>query len=101
MLVAAMMLPPIIEKLSISKLTNGNERSLLAIFQTRLIVRSALFEGPAFFALIAYILEGQWLALAIAGAMAVGIATGFPSVAGVEAWIEERRERIAAERSAP
>lgn len=104
LVLAALVVPRIIEGAAIknaAKNATGSEvGALLNIFQQRLIVRSALFEGPAFFALVAYMVEGQWPMLVVAGVMALGIATGFPSVSGVQAWLEERRERIAAERAA-
>lgn len=103
MLLAALLVPRLIESAAIGKMTKGSATvsvdQLLPVYQQRLIVRSALFEGPAFFALVAFMIEGQWAMLAIVGVMAVGIATGFPSVSGVQTWLEDRRERVAAERA--
>ena len=105
MVLAALFVPGIIEAAAIQKVakagSNTDIGALLSIFQQRLIIRAALFEAPAFFALIAYFIEGQWPTLVVAGVMALGIASNFPSVSGVQAWLEDRRERIAAERAAP
>jgi hypothetical protein len=103
MLLAALLVPRLMESAAISKIVKGTATpgvgQLLPIYQTRLIIRSALFEGPAFFALVAFMIEGPWVMLAVAGVMAAGIATGFPTVSGVQAWMEDRREKIAAERA--
>jgi hypothetical protein len=103
MLLAALFVPPMIEAAAIKKIARNGRANpvgpLLGVFQQRLIIRSALFEGPAFFALIGYMLEGQWPTLVIAGLMAFGIASNFPSVSGVTAWLEERGERVVAERA--
>jgi hypothetical protein len=104
MLLAALLVPRLIESAAIGKMAKGSESprvgQLLPIYQQRLIVRSALFEGPAFFSLVAFMIEGQWAMLAIAAVMALGIATGFPSISGVRGWMENRLETIAAERAA-
>jgi hypothetical protein len=103
MLLAALVVPRLIESAAIRRIAKDSATArvgqLLPIYQQRLIIRSALFEGPAFFALVAFMVEGQWAMLAIAAVMAAGIATGFPSVAGVQTWLEDRQERIAAQRA--
>lgn len=104
MVLAALVVPRIVAGAAVKKVASSRNpdetNSLLGIFQQGLIIRAALFEGPAFFSLIAYFIEGQWPMLVVAGVMAFGIATGFPSVSGVQAWLEERREQIAVDRTA-
>lgn len=64
------------------------------LYQTRLIVRMALLEGAAFFALIAYLLEGQPLSLGLAGGLLFAMLGLFPTRAGIEAWVETQRSRM-------
>jgi hypothetical protein len=65
------------------------------IFASRTIIGAALLEGAAFLFFIAYLLEGQWWALAgglaMVGLMAVW---HFPSQNKVEQWIAEQREAV-------
>lgn len=99
----ALLVPRVIDAAAVKRLAKGHATSdagsLVGVFQQRLIVRSALFEAPAFFSLIAYMIEGQWPTLVIAGLMAFGIATGFPSISRMRAWLEDQTERVAAERA--
>jgi hypothetical protein len=68
------------------------------IYQTRLIIASALLEGPALALLIAYLLEGTVWTLAT-GALLLGLmALRFPTQSGVEQWIEEQRNLLERER---
>jgi hypothetical protein len=63
-------------------------------FQTRLIIRCALLEGPALFQFIAYIMEGQIGSLAIGVALMIGLLAQFPTQAAVERWIEVLRQLV-------
>ncbi|MBN1589842.1 MAG: hypothetical protein JW888_10040 [Pirellulales bacterium] len=67
---------------------------LVPVFQTRLIIGAALFEGTAFFLLIAYMVEGSIIALVAALAVAVGILLQFPTRSGVAGWIEQQTEAV-------
>lgn len=69
---------------------------LVALYQTRLIVRFAMLEGAAFFCLIAYQIEGQWPILALVGVLVLAMLVRFPIISGVQAWIEQQQERLAA-----
>lgn len=62
-------------------------------FQVRLIIRLALLEGGVFFALIAYLVERQWPALAAAVVLMALMAASFPTRDRLETWINERGER--------
>jgi hypothetical protein len=57
-----------------------------------MIALLALLEGPTFFFLIAYLLEGLPISLAGAGVLLLGILTLFPTRSGVENWITNQRE---------
>ncbi|QDU58415.1 hypothetical protein [Aeoliella mucimassa] len=62
----------------------------IGTYQSTLIVGCALFEGAAFFNLIAYMLEGQLYSLVIAALLMLCILSRFPTVAKVEEWLEAR-----------
>lgn len=64
-----------------------------ATYLTKVIVACALFEGAAFFSLVAYMLEHQYYSLFMAVLLLGGILLQFPTVAGVAEWIEHR-ERL-------
>jgi hypothetical protein len=67
---------------------------LVAGYQTALIVRSAILEGPAFFCLMAYLLERQTLSLVGAGMLLVFLLGGFPTRSKVEDAIVSERTTI-------
>jgi hypothetical protein len=63
------------------------------LYQTRLIVRSALLEGPCFALLVAYLIEGQLWTVAVAVVVLLLLAAGFPTESGVRDWVERQRSR--------
>jgi hypothetical protein len=78
-----------------------NEFSNLAmLYRTQLIVGSALAEGAAFFAIIAYLLEQQPIALAMALVALGAIAVRFPTPGRISDWIERQREQVLIDRQA-
>lgn len=66
-----------------------NEREYLAFaFRTGRIISAALLEGPAFLALVIYMINGeQWL-LGVAAAQVVILGLQFPTVDGVTQWVD-------------
>lgn len=87
-----------------TKLTDTGERQvypandvgrLLPLYQTQLIVASALNEGGAFFGLIAYMLEGNPAALATAGVLVAVLLSRFPVADRVRGWLDAHLERLA------
>ena len=68
--------------------------SLAAGYQTALIVRSALLEGAAFFALVAFMLEQQTLSLVVAGALLIFMLSGFPTRSKLEDAIDSDRRTL-------
>lgn len=69
---------------SISKL------QFVPIYQTSLIIASALLEGAAIFNVIALIIDHQILSLGIAASLIVLMGAGFPTVERVNSWTEEQ-----------
>ncbi len=73
----------------------GDVGRLLPLFQAQLIVASAMNEGGALFALLAYMMEGEPLSLAVAGALLAVLLSRFPTVDRVGTWLELHLERLA------
>lgn len=67
----------------------------LETYQTKMIIGASIFDGAAFFNLTVYMFEGQVYSLATAGVMLLFILLLFPTVNGVQEWIEagERRRK--------
>lgn len=68
--------------------------ALVGGYQTRLIVRCALIEGAAFFAIVAFLIERQVLSLAVAGALLLAMLSCFPTRWKVEEAVENERREI-------
>jgi membrane-bound acyltransferase YfiQ involved in biofilm formation len=64
------------------------------LYLTQLIIGLALLEGSAFFNLVAYLMEGQWFSLGIAGAMLALMAMMFPTTNKFESWAEELSQNL-------
>jgi hypothetical protein len=67
---------------------------LYNLYQTRTIVGAAMIEGTTFFLLIAFLIERQPLALAVAAAFIAGIFAHMPTESRVESWIEGQLQRL-------
>jgi uncharacterized membrane protein YbhN (UPF0104 family) len=72
----------------------------LNLYQTRMIVGAALLEGPAFFALAAYLIEGTPWAFGLAVLLWLAMAwLHFPTRDRVAAWIAEQQDAAAQSRT--
>lgn len=67
---------------------------LLTQYQTLLIMRAALIEFAAFFAILAFMLEGRPLALGVASALLALLLLHVPSRTRVEEWLRVQRDEI-------
>ncbi len=67
---------------------------LLATYQTKVIVACALLEGSAFASIVAYMIERQTLALAIAASAVLLMAATFPIRTRVRRWLDGRLTRM-------
>jgi membrane protein YdbS with pleckstrin-like domain len=81
--------------------TNPNDyhsdaAKLLAVRQTTLIVKLALFEGAALFGCLAYMLQGQPFVLAVILAALGLMLVNFPTERRVRTWLEQQADRLAA-----
>ena len=61
---------------------------LVTMYQTPLIIGSAILEGAALFNLIAYMIERQQMSLIVAGALLLLMLSQIPTVSRLEAWVE-------------
>jgi uncharacterized membrane protein YqjE len=68
--------------------------TLVGGYQTRLIIRCALIEGAAFFAIVAFMIERQLLSLVVAGALLLALLSCFPTRSKVEDAVENERREI-------
>ena len=78
----------------------GDTGKLAFVYQTQLIIGSALCEGMAFFAGIAYMLERNPLALGMALILLAGLAVRIPTRDRVNAWIDQQQSMLQTERQA-
>jgi hypothetical protein len=76
----------------------GDTGKLAFVYQTQLIIGSAICEGMAFFAAIAYMLERNILALGMALILLACLAIRFPTRDRVNAWIEQQQSMLQSER---
>jgi hypothetical protein len=67
---------------------------LPAAFLSQLIIGAAINEGAAFLALVAYLLEKNPIALAMAVVLIAGVIARFPTAGRVERWIEQQQEKL-------
>jgi hypothetical protein len=63
-------------------------------YQTALIIRSAILEGAAFFAVASYLLEGLWWSLVVAVVLLLFILAGLPTQSRAEDVVERERRAV-------
>lgn len=85
---------------SAAKLVTEGDK-LLSVYQTRLIVRSALVEGPIFLWGFLYLITAEQFVLGICGVLLGVLAAGFPRQERVIAWVREQLALLEQERSLP
>jgi hypothetical protein len=73
---------------------------LCALYQTRLLLGAAMLEGGSFLLLIAYLMEGDVVALVGAGILLVLLLAKFPLRSAVEGWLADQQEMLRQERMA-
>jgi hypothetical protein len=76
----------------------GDALKLAYVYQTQWIAGAAINEGPAFFAILAYMLEGGAIALGAALVLVLAMAMRIPSRPRVESWIDQQLQLVAQER---
>jgi hypothetical protein len=78
---------------------SGDAKYLLSVFQTKTIISGGLFEGWAFLATIAYLVEGNPIAFALAILLILGLAAHLPTPSRAIAWVERQLEKVEQEKS--
>jgi hypothetical protein len=73
---------------------DNQERMLVGLYQTQMIITAALLEGAVFALLVGFMVEGQAICLALAGLFLVRIVSLIPGRTRVERWIETQQEAI-------
>ncbi len=76
----------------------GDAGLLWLVYLTKTILAGATLEGASFFLLIAYLVEGDVLALVTAAVLIAGIVVMMPSKPGVLRWIEDQLRQVEQER---
>ncbi len=71
---------------------------LLSVFQVKTIISGAMFEGWAFFATMAYMIEGNPISLDLAILLILGVAAHVPTQSRVIGWVEGQLERLEEEK---
>lgn len=91
-------IPDLIARQAIARMQGSLDDSvqsqlrLATVYQTRLIIGMALCEGATFFALIAWLIEGDVLAIGTAGFLILVMLSAFPTRGRVESWIRDQTE---------
>jgi hypothetical protein len=71
---------------------------LSSVYLNQLIIGAAMNEGAAFFAGVAYLVEKNPIALAVALVLIAGLIARFPTASRVERWIEQQQEKLREDR---
>jgi hypothetical protein len=80
---------------------NLSERAKLSmLYQTRLIITGAFFEGGTFALIIGFLINGPWWTLIAALVFLLLLALQFPTRTRVERWLDEQQELLQQERMA-
>jgi hypothetical protein len=67
----------------------GDEGQFRQRYQSAIIIQGALVEGPGFLGCVAYLLTGQWIALAVAGACLLALIVLIPTEASVNRLLDD------------
>lgn len=77
----------------------GDRGRLLALYQSRTVIGTAILEAPGLFGCVAYLLEGGWFGPGVA-VVAIGLmlALQFPTRAAAGAWLADQSRLLQEER---
>jgi hypothetical protein len=78
--------------------SSGDQRKLLELMATVLIMTAAPLEAGTFFLLISYMVEGYLLAMVLALILLGFLASRFPTQQRTERWLEQQQELLRQER---
>lgn len=102
LVIPAVVVPRLITNAGLAKLESYEgdeaETALAGLYQTRMIVSQAIPEGAAFFNLVAYLIEGNWVSLGVVGGLLLMMLAQFPTQGRFENWVRRLREEQAFQR---
>jgi len=75
---------------------DSDAAKLLTVQQTAMLIGLALLEGVAFLGCVAYLLEGEAVALAVVGVALFLMVLNFPTEGRLRAWLQAQEDRLAA-----
>jgi hypothetical protein len=64
------------------------------LYQTRLILRAAMLEGPIFLQAIAFVVEGSPVVLGVGIGLWVLLILQYPTLSGMESWIDTQENLL-------
>ncbi len=92
---ASMVVPNIVSQAAINSISgesDNQEQRYATVYQTQLIIRLALLEGPAFANLVALSMERNPWSLGIVVWLIVTMILFFPTPGRIDAWIKQKKE---------
>ena len=84
-------------RLPASDMRNGQRsdaQCLLSVFHSKTIASAAMFEGWALLAVMAHLIDGGSINLALAVLLALGVAAHFPTRSRAGRWVERQRDKL-------
>lgn len=89
---ASMIVPNIISNSMLGKSSAVEDKRYATVYQTQMIIRFALLEGPALANLIALSQEGNPWSLGIIIWLVLTMILFFPTPGRIDAWIKQKKE---------
>jgi len=72
----------------------GERGALFTVYQSSLLVGGAILEGAAFLCIAAFLIEGSWPALVLAGGLLLALLAMLPRTERVTQWIEAQHRLL-------
>jgi hypothetical protein len=92
-IIASFIVPGIVAKQTLKQLSSDkSDNKYYGAFQTQLIIRQAILEGPGFLCCIAYMTTRIWWTFGVVLLLVALMAASFPTKGRVSDWVRERRE---------
>jgi hypothetical protein len=88
---ASPLLPPAVEA---DFVQHRNAQCLLLAFRYKTIASAAMFEGWAFLAVTANLIEGNLVSLGLAALLTLGVVAHLPTQARTIRWVERQRDKL-------
>lgn len=89
---ASMIVPSLVSRLILNKFSADEQSAYPTAYQTQMIIRLALLEGPAFANLVALSSERNPWTLGIVVWLIMTMILFFPTPGRIDAWIKQKKE---------